>query len=111
MTMNEVAGSIVIGIVAVLILEMLRSGDGRDPAISSTEFFGDGGRRRRADGFLVQFTRLIVSVAGGVALSMLAGQYAIEKGYLPEGLATRLSLLLGGTVMVWVWLVLARGKR
>ena len=47
--------------------------------------------------------------AGGIAIAVLGGRMLIQAGILPQGLPTRLALLIGGTVVCWV--IIASGRR
>jgi hypothetical protein len=48
-------------------------------------------------------------VAGWIAIAVLGGRMLIQAGILPQGLPTRLALLIGGTVACWV--IIASGRR
>ena len=65
--------------------------------------------RRRAGSFIGDLLRVVVAVAGGIAIAVLDGRVLIQAGILPQGLPTRLALLIGGTVVCWV--IIASGRR
>lgn len=66
----------------------------------------DGPRR---GSFIGDLFRVVFAVAGGIAIAILGGRVLIQAGVLPQGLGTRLGLLVAGTVLCWI--VVARGRR
>jgi hypothetical protein len=50
-----------------------------------------------------------VAVAGGISIAVVGGRLLIQAGILPQGLPTRLALLVGGTVICWI--IIASGRR
>jgi hypothetical protein len=65
--------------------------------------------RRRGRSFTGDLLRVIVAVAGGIAIAVVGGRLLIQAGILPQGLPTRLALLVGGTVICWI--IIASGRR
>lgn len=104
--MTELIVSVVGGVLTAAILAMFSpqgraGGQARVPAAPAP--------RRRAGSFIVDLLRVVVAVAGGIAIAVLHGRVLIQAGILPQGLPTRLALLIGGTVVCWV--IIASGRR
>ena len=111
MSGEEIVASIIVGVVTGLILELFRRRDRSSGSQSQSQSRAEARRERRGDGILAQFVRLVLAVAGGVAIAVLGGRYLIQSGALPPGQPTRIGLLIVGTMVVWLLLLLARGRR
>ena len=104
--MTELVVSVVGGVLTAAILAMFsRPGRARRNANKPDA----PAPRRRAGSFIGDLLRVIVAVAGGIAIAVLGGRMLIQAGILPQGLTTRLALLIGGTVVCWV--IIASGRR
>jgi hypothetical protein len=101
--MTELVVSVVGGVLTAAILAMFsRPGRARGHANAPAA----PAPRRRAGSFIGDLLRV---VAGGIAIAVLGGRMLIQAGILPQGLPTRLALLIGGTVVCWV--IIASGRR
>ena len=104
--MTELVVSVVGGVLTAAILAMFSrpgraGGHANAPAAPAP--------RRRAGSFIGDLLRVVVAVASGIAIAVLGGRMLIQAGILPQGLPTRLALLIGGTVVCWV--IIASGRR
>ena len=101
--MTELIVSVVGGVLTAAILAVF-SRSGREPDVPAAP-----APRRRGRSFIGDLLRVVVAVAGGIAIAIVGGRLLIQAGILPQGLTTRLALLIGGTVVCWI--IIASGRR
>ncbi|MGD9670403.1 MAG: hypothetical protein AB7U75_15405 [Hyphomicrobiaceae bacterium] len=99
--LSELVVSIVGGVATALILGVLVK-----PASPDT---GEAGRRRGGT-VLGDLMHMLLAVAGGIAVALLAGKLAIQAGAVPQGTSGRLILLAGGTALSWLLLLPLRRR-
>ncbi|MEM9030269.1 MAG: hypothetical protein AAGC70_18060 [Pseudomonadota bacterium] len=104
--LTELIVSIVGGVATAIILAAF-SGRRRAETPTAHQAQSPAPRSRSVFGDLL---RLLVAVAGGIAIAMVGGRILIQSGVLPGGLPTRLGLMVGGTTLVWLLLVGLRRK-
>jgi len=102
---NELIVAIVGGVITAIILEFFgrprQATDARMIAIQNP------GRR---ESLVDQLVRLILAVAGGIAIALIGGRLLIQMDVLPRGVPTRIGLLVAGTVVCWLVLQLFRRR-
>ena len=101
--MTELIVSIVGGVLTALILSLFSGGRTRGPQTAAAVPTDTTPHRHRSA--VGDFFRMIIAVACGIAIAMIAGRMLIEAGLVPRGLTTRLVLLVAGTALCWLLLV------
>ena len=105
--LNELIVSIVGGVITALILGMFSRKNNN--AINAQQSVPVDAPRKGSSVFGDLF-RLILAVAGGVAIAMIGGRILIQAGLIPRGLPSRLGLLIVGTVICWLILTIGRRR-
>jgi hypothetical protein len=103
---TELARTVVGGVLTAALLAIFTRGGRAQPRAEAAVRQAPS---RRHSSFLGDLSRLIFAVAGGIAIAILGGRILIQAGVLPQGLNTRLGLLVAGTVLCWI--VVASGRR
>lgn len=104
---TELAVTVVGGVLTAAVLALF-AGGGR-PSRPRAAVAAPEPPARRRGAFFGDLFRLVFAVAGGIAIAILGGRILIQAGVLPQGLGTRLGLLVAGTVFCWI--VVASGRR
>ena len=105
--LTELLVSIVGGVVTAAILAMF-SRSGKSGAAVETAVPSAPAPRRGS--FFADLLRLVLAVAGGIAIALIGGRILIQMGVVPRGLPTRLGLLVLGTVICWMLLSIGRRR-
>jgi len=107
--MTELVISVFGGIITALVLEMMGRGGGSRSEVGRSSVSA-GGHGSSGDSMLGGVIRVVLAVAGGLAIAMLGGRMLIQAGIMPKGQGGRLVLLVVGTVVVWLLLAVAKRR-
>ena len=102
--LTELVISVVGGVLTALVLTMFsRRSRGNTTAVPATQTANQAPFARGRSGF-GDFFRMVFAVIGGIAVAMVLGRFLIRAGVVPQGMPTRLILLVGGTIVFWLLL-------
>ncbi|MGF1650556.1 MAG: hypothetical protein ACFCUN_08895 [Hyphomicrobiaceae bacterium] len=102
---TELVVSVIGGVLTALIIGLFSRGGARNAAPAPVR-----DRRPRRDNPILAFIRLMLAVAGGIAFALIGGRMLIQAGWLPQGLPTRLGLLVAGIAAIWIFLGMFRRR-
>lgn len=107
--MAELLISVFGGIITALVLEMMGRGGSSRGQVSQSRAATPSGEGR-GESMIGGLIRVILAVAGGLAIAMLGGRMLIQAGIMPKGQGGRLILLVVGTALIWMLLSIARRR-
>lgn len=101
---TELVVSVVGGVLTALVLALFsRGARSTSTAAPATQVANQVPAERRRIG-AGDFFRMVFSVIGGIAVAMVLGRTLSKAGVLPQGIPTRMILLVVGTIVFWLLL-------